>query len=142
MRGPSLPRRAPGVAVLGPGRDLTAALYARMSGGSFRRSPASVTSDTIAIFPNAWIQNPRDEAISGGFHDVPWEDPGLIKELMKGLWTERGPLNVALERLRSVLSRGRRHHRQHDYQRAIPETMVSRAADPATAAGLQRTTPG
>jgi carbamoylphosphate synthase large subunit len=85
---------------LGRGRDLTAALYARLAGVPIPDSPVSTTADTIAIFPRVWLQNPRNEVFSTAFHDVPWEEPELVDEMLKVPQPERGFVQYIINSLR------------------------------------------
>ncbi len=64
---------------LGPGRDLPAALYAAISGNSVRESPKVTASDVIALFPHEWLKNPESQFLQSGYHDVPWQEPQLIR---------------------------------------------------------------
>jgi glutathione synthase/RimK-type ligase-like ATP-grasp enzyme len=90
---------------LGRGRDLTAALVARLLGVPIPDSPRDSTADTIAIFPRAWLQNPGNEVFSRGFHDVPWEEPELIDEMLRAPRPERGFLQFAINCLRDSFTR-------------------------------------
>jgi predicted ATP-grasp superfamily ATP-dependent carboligase len=74
---------------LGPGRDLVGALSARLFDKSLAAAPPVTTKDTIAFFPQAWLIDPRDPYIQTSYHDVPWEDPGLVRELIKIPWARR-----------------------------------------------------
>ena len=65
---------------LGPGRDLPAAMYAAMSGTEIQVAPKITENDTIALFPQEWIRDPESEFVRSGYHDVPWEEPGLVQE--------------------------------------------------------------
>ena len=68
---------------LGAGHDLPASLYASFTG----EAPASITSVTdrevIALFPQAWVQNPASEYLQSAYHDVPWDEPELVRACMK-----------------------------------------------------------
>jgi Carbamoyl-phosphate synthase L chain, ATP binding domain len=63
---------------LGPGRDLAAALYAAVSGEPLQAAPKVTESDTIVLYPQEWIRNPRSPFIRSGYHDVPWGAPDLV----------------------------------------------------------------
>lgn len=88
---------------LGPGRDLTVALLARLAGIPIPDTPNVATASTIAIFPRAWLQNPRNEVFSTGFHDVPSEEPELIVEMLKAPRPERGLMQFIINHLRTAL---------------------------------------
>lgn len=48
-----------------------------------------VKIDTIAFFPQAFLLNPKNPYLVSGHHDVPWEEPALLRELLQGPWPER-----------------------------------------------------
>jgi carbamoylphosphate synthase large subunit len=74
---------------LGPGRDLVAAGATRLLGTAV--PPAPVTAnDMIAFFPQAWQHDPQSTLLRDAYHDVPWEEPDLIRELVKPPWPDRG----------------------------------------------------
>jgi len=64
--------------MLGPGRDLPAALYAALTGKVVQEAQKVTDNDTIALFPQEWIRDPRSEFLRSGYHDVPWEQPELV----------------------------------------------------------------
>jgi hypothetical protein len=87
---------------LGAGRDPVAALAARARGAP-PPSPAPVTDNpVIAFFPAAWLTAPQSELLRGGYHDVPWEDPALVRELMRPPYADRGLSARLLARLRRL----------------------------------------
>jgi predicted ATP-grasp superfamily ATP-dependent carboligase len=43
----------------------------------------------IAFFPHAFKSNPGGAYLHEGFHDVPWEQPALVRELLSDPWPER-----------------------------------------------------
>ena len=45
--------------------------------------------DTVAFFPQAFKSNPHSPYLVNGSHDVPWEEPGLVLELLRDSWSER-----------------------------------------------------
>lgn len=51
--------------------------------------PARISSDTVALFPSAWKTDPEDPRLITGYHDVPWEQPALVHELMQAPWPDR-----------------------------------------------------
>ena len=76
----------------GPGHDLVGGI-AQMAGSSAMAEPKCVTDrDVVAYFPQAWHSAPQDPWLRLGFHDVPWEDPSLLKELLRRPWPDRGIL--------------------------------------------------
>jgi hypothetical protein len=68
---------------LGPGRDLPAALHAAISGGVVRETTKVTDSDTIAFFPQEWLRNPGSVFLRSGYHDVPWEEPELVRACLR-----------------------------------------------------------
>lgn len=64
---------------LGPGRDLSAALCAAVSGTEIRPAPTATTNDTIALFPQEWMRDPASSYLKSAYHDVPWEEPRLLR---------------------------------------------------------------
>ena len=65
---------------LGPGRDLPAALYAAMCGKATQPAPKVTEKDTIALFPQEWIRDPESVYLRSAYHDVPWNEPELMRE--------------------------------------------------------------
>lgn len=68
---------------LGPGRDLPAALCAAVSGEPVQEAAKVTEKDTIALFPHEWNRNPASAFLRSGFHDVPWEEPELIRNWVR-----------------------------------------------------------
>ena len=75
---------------LGPGRDLPAALYAALSGGVIQSAPKLTESDTIALFPHEWLRNPQSSFLQSGYHDVPWDEPQLVRACIASHPKRRG----------------------------------------------------
>jgi hypothetical protein len=67
---------------LGPGRDLTEALVARLAGRPIRERPPRTERDVVVFFPDTWQQDPSSVFLQNGYHDVPWEQPALVRKLM------------------------------------------------------------
>jgi hypothetical protein len=84
------PRNTPICALrLGNGRDLPEALLARVAGRSQRERPPRTERDIIAFFPETWAMNPSNSFLHQGFHDVPWEQPELVRVLIRPERRER-----------------------------------------------------
>ncbi|MBN8874206.1 MAG: ATP-grasp domain-containing protein [Rhodospirillales bacterium] len=84
------PRNTPIVHVrLGPGRDLVEALLARAGGRIPRERPPVTDQETIVFFPHTWKHDPNSAHLHTGFHDVPWEEPALVRELVRPEMRER-----------------------------------------------------
>ena len=64
---------------LGLGRDLPAALYAAVSGQAIQPAPKLTENDTIVLFPGEWTRNPESTFLRSAYHDVPWEEPDLVR---------------------------------------------------------------
>lgn len=69
--------------ILGPGRDLPAALLAAVTGGEIEPGPAVTEKDTVALFPQEWMRCPSSSFIQSTYHDVPWEEPALVEACMQ-----------------------------------------------------------
>jgi hypothetical protein len=85
---------------LGPGRDLPAALFAVLSGKAEQPAPRVTDKDTIALFPQEWIRDPQSEFLKSAFHDVPWNEPELIRACVssrrkQSAWYSRSPRKPA-----------------------------------------------
>jgi len=65
---------------LGLGRDIPAALYAAVSGEEVQPAPKVTEKDTIALFPQEWIRDPESPFLRSAYHDVPWEEPELVRD--------------------------------------------------------------
>jgi hypothetical protein len=62
-------------------------------------------NDTIALFPHAWKTDPGNQFLTAGYHDVPWEQPALVRELIRASWPDRRLLTRILNRLRKLQAR-------------------------------------
>ena len=60
----------------GPGRDLPSALAGCLVPNAGMR-PA-IPNDVVAIFPREWKRDPSSPFLAGAWHDVPWDDPGVL----------------------------------------------------------------
>lgn len=74
---------------LGPGRDLPAAFYAALTGKSVQPAPQVTENDTIALFPQEWKRDPASPFLVSGYHDVPWEEPALVRACVNKLRKQR-----------------------------------------------------
>ncbi len=92
---------------LGPGSDLMAAFTAKISGMPMREALPVTESNTIAYFPQACHWDPKSELLQSSFHDVPWEEPELVQELLRLPWPDRS----ILARMSSLLRRKTFEHR-------------------------------
>lgn len=69
---------------LGPGRDLPAALYAAVTGDPLQIGPKVTEKDTVALFPQEWMRDRRSVHFKTGYHDVPWDEPRLVRACVLG----------------------------------------------------------
>ena len=84
------PRHTPICALrLGPGRDLPEALLAKIAGRPVRERPPRTERDIIVSFPETWMLDPTSNFLRSGFHDVPWEQPALVRRLIQPERRER-----------------------------------------------------
>jgi ATP-grasp in the biosynthetic pathway with Ter operon len=72
---------------LGAGRDLPAALYSALSGEPLRPAKKLTENDTITLFPQEWLREPASPFLTSGYHDVPWEEPELLRACVRKPWT-------------------------------------------------------
>ena len=90
---------------LGPGHDLPAALVAAVTDGPVHAAPTVTENDTIALFPQEWTRDPASPFLQTAYHDVPWDEPELL----------RACVNRARKQNRSL--------RQHDWELAVANLM-------------------
>jgi len=73
-----------------PGQgDLAGVFSAELKGDDQPPEDDPVTSDTIAFFPQAFFWNPQSPYLHRGYHDVPWEEPDLLRQLLLRPWPDR-----------------------------------------------------
>jgi hypothetical protein len=68
---------------LGPGRDLPASLRAVLSDEPQRPLRPVRATDVVAFFPQEWFRDPGSPFLSTAYHDVPWEQPELVRACME-----------------------------------------------------------
>jgi hypothetical protein len=71
---------------LGVGRDLAAALYSAVSGEPLRAAPKVTEKDLVTLFPQEWMRDPASPFLTSGYHDVPWEEPELLRACVRKAW--------------------------------------------------------
>lgn len=64
---------------LGRGHDIPAALYAAVTETETSEAAPVTEKDTIALFPQEWVRNPQSVFLRSAYHDIPWEEPELIR---------------------------------------------------------------
>jgi hypothetical protein len=67
----------------GPGRDLAAATVSALTGTPIPPSLSVTENDTIALFPQEWLREPSSLYLHSGYHDVPWEQPELVRACVR-----------------------------------------------------------
>lgn len=81
---------------LGPGRDLISAIAAQVAGSPLSDTQPVTQKETIAYFPQAWHRDPKSQLLQSSYHDVPWEEPELVLDLLRIPYPERSiPARVA-----------------------------------------------
>jgi glutathione synthase/RimK-type ligase-like ATP-grasp enzyme len=68
---------------LGTGRDLPAAMYAAVVEAPIEEGPKVTDNEMIALFPQEWIRNASSVFLRSAYHDIPWEEPDLIRAGMR-----------------------------------------------------------
>ena len=81
---------------LGTGRDLPGSLRAALTGDPPRGTLPVTESDVIALFPQEWLRDPASEFLRTAYHDVPWDEPDLVRACID---------EVIVHRIRTGLSR-------------------------------------
>ena len=62
--------------------SLAAAFSADLKGESLRHDVRPIRPATIALFPQAFKASSRSPHLDASYHDIPWEEPSLVRELM------------------------------------------------------------
>ena len=68
---------------LGCGRDLPAELFAAVTQTTIHESPCLTDKTTIALFPQEWTRDPYSPYLESAYHDVPWDQPDLIRACVR-----------------------------------------------------------
>jgi len=78
------PRITPlGHLALDRGRDPVGAWVAGQAGrGGVARAPITA-AQVVAFFPQAWWLDPANPDLATAYHDVPWTEPALVRELVR-----------------------------------------------------------
>jgi hypothetical protein len=63
----------------GDGRDLPGALVSVLTGHPAEAVPKVNANDVIALFPQEWLRDPTSPYLRSGYHDVPWNQPALLR---------------------------------------------------------------
>jgi ATP-grasp domain len=90
---------------IGPTGSLAATLLARLRG---ERLPVfaqphefnqRINERSVAFFPQALLADTGSSLLPSAYHDVPWEEPDLVAELLRRPWDSRSPLARMTDRL-------------------------------------------
>jgi len=82
----------------GAGHDLVGSLVAQLD-KTARAPRPHVMGDTVALFPQEWMRDPASPYLTTAFHDVPWDDPALIRA-----WMESRAARPALGKWRAFMA--------------------------------------
>jgi hypothetical protein len=69
--------------------DLAGLLYAKLAGRADPPPQDRINNDIVAFFPQAVQWSPLSPYIRTGYHDVPWDAPALVCELLKAPLPDR-----------------------------------------------------
>ncbi|HZD47136.1 MAG TPA: ATP-grasp domain-containing protein [Silvibacterium sp.] len=69
--------------------DLAGVFSAALKGSPSPPAEDCITDEMIAFFPQAFSWNPQSPYLHNGYHDVPWEEPNLLRELLREPWPSR-----------------------------------------------------
>lgn len=75
---------------LGLGHDLPAALVAAVTAGPVHAAPSVTENKTIALFPQEWTRDPASPFLQTAYHDVPWDEPGLLRACVEKARKQKG----------------------------------------------------
>ena len=64
------------------GGDPCLALHHHLAGLEIP-APSAPRHEVVAHFPNEWRRDPQSPYLANAWHDVPWDDPGLLEKLVK-----------------------------------------------------------
>jgi hypothetical protein len=96
-----------GTLAFGEGRDLPAALASCVA-----RMPAprreAIANDVVAFFPNEWQRDPMSAYLTSGFHNVPWDDPAVLKQCFDAL-----PVHATPAEIDALLSNAPERHQRN-----------------------------
>jgi hypothetical protein len=81
---------------LGAAEDLLGALFSKLTGQRRRSLSPFPRAEGIVMFPQAWVDDPQSEFIRSGYHDVPWEEPDLVRACINLSTKAYWPLPAAL----------------------------------------------
>jgi hypothetical protein len=82
-------------------------LYAALSGQAVQAALKVTEKDTIALFPQEWIRDPESPFLRSAYHDIPWEEPDLVRDCVsnrrkQSSWYSRGDRRQSASAVRSA----------------------------------------
>jgi ATP-grasp domain len=69
--------------------DLAGLIFAKLANRDNPPVRVAIESDVVAFFPQADAWTPQSAFLRTGYHDVPREDPNLVRELLLDPWPDR-----------------------------------------------------
>ncbi len=82
--------------------SLAGVFSAALQHQALSRPRHAIHAEVIALFPQAQAQDPNSPYLRVGYHDVPWEEPRLVRELLSHPWPERQWASRIYHRLRPL----------------------------------------
>jgi hypothetical protein len=81
---------------LGEGRELLTSLRAALTGDPGPAPPPATPGGIVALFPQEWLRDPASPFLTTAHHDVPWDQPALIRACvgerpLERIWTRVFP---------------------------------------------------
>jgi hypothetical protein len=71
------------------GFDLVSSFISALKGQHYSKN-LNRRADRIALFPNELLRNPRSHHLTYSYHDVPWDDPGVLKTIINNIIRHNG----------------------------------------------------
>jgi predicted ATP-grasp superfamily ATP-dependent carboligase len=82
------------------GPDLAGALWQALTRTPPRASQAVDARRRVALFPQEWVRQKDSAYFEKAFHDVPWDDPGLVSALVLQAREQMGWAQLSREEIR------------------------------------------
>jgi ATP-grasp domain len=74
---------------LGKTYDLAGLIFARLTNQDSPPPRLAIENEVVAFFPQTEVWTPQSSFLRTGYHDVPREDPSLLRELLLDPWPDR-----------------------------------------------------
>jgi carbamoyl-phosphate synthase L subunit-like protein len=71
----------------GPAHDLPTAIVSALTGAAIPAPPRISENDVIALFPQECLRDPHSAFLVTGYHDVPWDQPQLMRACLRNAGT-------------------------------------------------------